>query len=113
MASEDAPDPVRSTLVALLQQLNRAESINEGRAREQSLELGEMERLLSRFWAVEQGQVKVPVALGLLVRNGLVEARLSTTPGAETTPPARAVYQITAEGKAFLVEVQKSSDRIP
>ena len=111
---EAPPDPVRSTLVALLQQLNRAESINEGRVHEQTLELNEMERLLSRFWAVEQGQVKVPLALGLLVRNGLVEARVP--PGARSSPgsaPTRAVYSITAEGKAFLVEVQKNSDRIP
>jgi hypothetical protein len=110
---EAPPDPVRSTLVALLQQLNRAESINEGRVQEQTLELDEMERLLSRFWAVEQGQVKVPLALGLLVRNGLVEARLpaARTPNAAT--PTRAVYQITAEGKAFLVDIQKTSDRIP
>jgi hypothetical protein len=113
VSSDDAPDPVRSTLVALLQQLNRAESINEGRTREQTLELAEMERLLSRFWAVEQAQVKVPVALGLLVRNGLVKAVLSTPTGPRATGPGRAVYQITAEGKAFLVEVQKSSDRIP
>jgi len=112
-SSEPPPDPVRSTLVALLQQLNRAESINEGQAREQTLELSEMERLLSRFWAVEQGQVKVPLALGLLVRNGLVEARVTPANPANRGAPARAVYQITAEGKAFLVEVQKSSDRIP
>jgi hypothetical protein len=109
---EAPPDPVRATLVAVLQQLNRAESINEGKVQEQTLELDEMERLLSRFWAVEQGHVKVPLALGLLVRNGLVEARLPTgrTPGG---PPTRAIYQITAEGKAFLVDVQKSSERIP
>jgi len=114
VASDEAPpDPVRSTLVALLQQLNRAESINEGQARDQTLELGEMERLLARFWAVEQGQVKVPLALGLLVRNGLVEARLPTDRRPSPGTPPRAVYQITAEGKAFLVEVQKSSDRIP
>jgi hypothetical protein len=112
-SAESAPDPVRSTLVALLQQLNRAESINEGRAREQTLELDEMERLLSRFWAVEQGHVKVPLALGLLVRNGLVEARVSTDRAPGTNAPTPAVYQITAEGKAFLVDVQKSSDRIP
>jgi hypothetical protein len=110
-ADPTAPDPVRSTLVALLQQLNRAESINEGRSSDQSLALDEMERLLARFWAVEQGQVKVPVALGLLVRNGLVVAKVGA-PGAPAAP-ARAVYTITAEGKAFLVDVQKSSDRIP
>lgn len=114
MSSDEAPpDPVRSTLIALLQQLNRAESINEGRAREQTLELDEMERLLSRFWAVEKGEVKVPQALGLLVRNGLVEARLRSDRTPARGAPARAVYQITTEGKAFLVEVQKSSDRIP
>ncbi len=114
MASDEAPpDPVRSTLVALLQQLNRAESINEGKAREQTLELDEMERLLSRFWAVEHGQVRVPLALGLLVRNGLVEARIPTDRAPSRTGPARAVYQITAEGKAFLVDIQKTSDRIP
>jgi len=100
-------------LVALLQQLNRAESINEGRAHEQTLELSEMERLLSRFWPVEQGQVKVPLALGLLVRNGLVEARVPSGGKVDHGAPGRATYQITAAGKAFLVEVQKSSDRIP
>jgi hypothetical protein len=109
---EPPPDPVRSTLVALLQQLNRAESINEGRVTEQTLELGELERLLARFWAVEQGQVRVPLALGLLVRNGLVEARVPAVRAGTAGTPPKAAYQITAEGKAFLVEVQKSSDRI-
>ena len=108
MPTEES-DPVRSTLIAVLQQLNRAESINEGSAQDQTLALDEMERLLARFWAVEQGRVKVPLALGLLVRNGLVTARrASPSPGTAT-----AVYQITAEGKAFLVETQRSSDRIP
>jgi len=110
---EPPPDPVRSTLVALLQQLNRAESINEGRVQEQTLELDELERMLSRFWAVEQGQVKVPLALGLLVRNGLVEARLPAGRTPNSSTPTRAVYQITAEGKAFLVDIQKTSERIP
>jgi hypothetical protein len=110
--NDPEPDPVRSTLVALLQQLNRAESINEGRSRDQTLELDEMQRLLARFWAVEQGRVKVPLALGLLVRNGLVSARVPTDRPPSEGAPVRAVYQITAEGKAFLVEVQKSSERI-
>ncbi|MCI4365385.1 MAG: hypothetical protein L3K10_04910 [Thermoplasmata archaeon] len=112
-SDEPAPDPVRSTLIAILQQLNRAESINEGQAREQTLQLNEVERLLAHFWAVEQEQVKVPQALGLLVRNRLVEAHLPADRDPKDPAPARAVYQITAEGKAFLVEIQKSSDRIP
>jgi hypothetical protein len=107
--SEGDPDPVRATLVAILQQLNRVESINEGRSRDQSLELKEVERLLAHFWAVDRDEVKVPLALGLLVRNGLVEAALT-----DPSPSGgrRALYRITAEGKAFLVDALHSSDRI-
>jgi hypothetical protein len=112
-SSEPEPDPVRSTLVAILQQLNRAESMNEGRTREQTLELVEIERLLAHFWAVEHEQVKVPLALGLLVRNHLVDAKVAGDRKPNEPSPGRAVYQITADGKAFLVETQRSNDRIP
>lgn len=108
--SESDPDPIRATLVAILQQLNRVESINEGRTRDQSLELKEVERLLSRFWAVDRDQVKVPLALGLLVRNGLVDAHLTE---AGPAGPRRAQYSITTEGKAFLVNALEQTDRIP
>ena len=103
------PDPVRATLVAILQQLNRAESIHEGRSHDQSLTLAELERLLERFWAVERRRVAVPHALGLLARNGLVEA------GPEPSGGGRgrlSRYRITADGKAFLVEALRHSDRI-
>jgi hypothetical protein len=115
MPSRDPPDPVRATLVAILQQLNRAESVNEGRVRDQVLELADLERLLAKFWAVDQELVKVPLALGLLVRNGMVEARAggNYAPAAGGVPrSARAHYQITAAGKQFLVETQENSDRI-
>jgi hypothetical protein len=111
-ARSEPPDPVRATLVAVLQQLNRAESMNEGRARDQALELREVERLLTRFWAVEKDSVKVPVVLGLLVRNGMVEARPGE-PGEAGSAAARVRYRITADGKAYLVEAQQKSDRIP
>jgi hypothetical protein len=111
--TESDPDPIRATLVAILQQLNRAESINEGRARDQSLELKEVERLLDRFWAVDRNQVKVPLALGLLVRNGLVEGRLEERNPADPTGPRVALYRITAEGKAFLMNAIEQTDRIP
>jgi hypothetical protein len=110
---DDKPDPVRATLVAVLQQLNRAESMNEGRARDQALELREVERLLTRFWAVEQDSVKIPVVLGLLVRNGLVEAKLATDPADAGNGTGRVHYRITADGKAYLVQAQEDSDRIP
>jgi len=112
MAPEDSPDPVRATLVAILQQLNRVESLHEGRARDQTLELSDLERILRRFGPVDDGTAKVPQALGLLVRNGLVHAQVDerTARGARSRPPAK--YRITAEGKAFLVDALRKSDRI-
>jgi hypothetical protein len=109
---DDASDPLRATLIAVLQQLNRVESIHEGNEDRQTLELREVERLLSDFWAVKHDQVKVPFALGLLVRNGMVDARPGTPgPGAaRTRPPAE--YRITTEGKRFLVESAQQADRI-
>ncbi len=112
MTSRDRPDPVRATLVAILQQLNRVESMHEGNAHDQTLELSDLERLLHRFWAVEQELVKVPIALGLLVRNGLVEALASGHPVARLRRPTQVRYRITSEGKRFLIGALARSDRI-
>jgi len=111
-AGDDQRDPVRATLIAILQQLNRVESMHEGREHQQTLELREIERLLSDFWAVKHDQVKVPLALGLLVRNGMVDARAGEpgAPRARTLTPA--AYRITTEGKRFLVESSSQTDRI-
>ncbi|HYA57153.1 MAG TPA: hypothetical protein VEH57_01635 [Thermoplasmata archaeon] len=112
MPTGEAPDPVRATLVAILQQLNRVESIHEGRAKDQALELADIERMLDRFWAIERGGVKVPLALGLLVRNRLVEVHSGSDYPRRATPSGRARYRITAEGKRFLVEALEKTDRI-
>lgn len=109
--AEDQSDPVRATLIAILQQLNRVESIHEGQERRQTLELREIERLLSDFWAIKHDQVKVPLVLGLLVRNGMVDAQV-TNPSSRTKVPVPAEYRITTEGKRFLVESSAQSDRI-
>ncbi len=112
MPTGERPDPIRATLVAILQQLNRAESIHEGRARDQTLELPDLERLLHRFWAVEADHVKIPLVLGLLVRNGLVEVVGGAGYISKAKTTTRVRYHITAEGKRFLVEAQQKSDRI-
>ncbi len=112
MVTGERADPVRSTLVAILQQLNRAESLHEGRAQDQVLELAEIERLLNSFWAVEHDHVKVPLALGLLVRNGLVEVQGGSGFPGRKREPQRVKYHITPEGKKFLVEALQKSDRI-
>jgi len=112
MPSGERPDPVRATLVAILQQLNRIESLHEGQARDQALELAELERLLHRFWAVENDRVKVPLALGLLLRNGLVEVQTVGGRPPKRREPGLVRYHITAEGKRFLVDALAKADRI-
>jgi hypothetical protein len=113
MPSGDRSDPVRSTLVAILQQLNRAESLGEGQAGEQVLELADIEHQLDRFWAVERDHVKIPLVLGLLVRNGMVEVQDGAQFPTRTRKPASRVrYHITPVGKKFLVEALEKSDRI-
>jgi len=108
----DKPDPVRATLVAILQQLNRAESMHEGHEPRQTLELREIERLLADFWAIKLDQVKVPLALGLLVRNGMVDAQVGTPTSPRSRATGPAAYRITTEGKRFLVESSQQADRI-
>ncbi|HTT73894.1 MAG TPA: hypothetical protein VMG99_07120 [Thermoplasmata archaeon] len=103
-------DPVRSTLLAILQQLNRAESVHEGSHREQTLTLADLDRLLRKLPPVEDGQVKVALALGLLVRNGFVEVEAAGNFAPRGRPPAQ--YRITANGKQFLVDAQVKTERI-
>ncbi|HYB77367.1 MAG TPA: hypothetical protein VEE83_01630, partial [Thermoplasmata archaeon] len=94
---------MRATLIAILQQLNRVESMHEGQEHRQTLELREIERLLSDFWAIKHDQVKVPLALGLLVRNGMVDAQAGNAVAARARTLAPAAYRITTEGKRFLI----------
>ena len=108
----DAPqDPVRATLIEILKQLNQAESVHEGKEAEQSLELGELEDRLTDFWGVSKGQVKVSLAVGLLLRNGLVAVQAPDYSW-QRQRNTRHRYGITAEGKRFLVGAIQTSDRI-
>ncbi|MGP8078256.1 MAG: hypothetical protein ACLQD8_01185 [Thermoplasmata archaeon] len=118
MAPGDGPDPVRATMIAILQQLNRAESVHEGRERDQALALGDLERLLHRFWATDREAVRIPQVLGVLVRNGMVRAHAGGAARTHhATTAARSAtdhyYRITVAGKQFLVEALAKTDRIP
>jgi hypothetical protein len=113
MASADPePDPVRATLIAILQQLNRVESIHEGQEDRQALELRDLQRLLADFWAIKHDQVKVPLVLGLLVRNGMVDAQVGDPSPAASKALTPASYRITTEGKRFLIDSSHQADRI-
>ena len=105
-------DPVRATLIAILKQLNSAETKHEGATADQALELPEIERRLSDFWAIDNGSVKVGLALGLLLRNGLVAAPGQGEYSWQRQREVAQRFQITPEGKKFLVESIQSSDRI-
>jgi hypothetical protein len=111
-SATDQADPVRATLIAILQQLNRVESMHEGKEQHQSLQLKEIERLLSDLWAIKLDQVKVPLVLGLLVRNGMVEAQAGEPVPSRSRTPSPASYRITTEGKRFLVDSTQQTDRI-
>jgi hypothetical protein len=112
MATGGSADPTRATFIAILQQLNRAESIHEGRDHDQALYLDDLHHALRRFWAVDEQKVKLPLALGLLVRNGLVRIEVGGQVPARGRPSAGARYRITSQGKQFLVEATQKSDRI-
>ena len=105
-------DPVRATLVAILKQLNQASSKHEGASAEQALELAELERRLEDFWAVSQGAIRVSLALGLLLRNGLVAAQNQANYSWQRQRAVRQRYLITTEGKKFLVDSLETNDRI-
>jgi hypothetical protein len=112
MAASTKADPVRATLLAILKQLNQAESVHEGAASDQALELPEIQRRLSDFWAIDDGSVKLGLALGLLLRNGLVTAEGASNYSWQRQRTSAQRYQITPEGKKFLVESIQTSDRI-
>ena len=112
MAAEK-DDPARATLLAILRQLNQAEGNNEGKPADQALELGELEQRLQDLPPVKQGSIKVSLALGLLLRNGLVVPQRDGGDYSwqrQRDSPQR--YQITPEGKKFLLDSIQTSDRI-
>jgi hypothetical protein len=98
--------------LAILKQLNQAETVHEGKAPEQALELAEIEARLSDFTPVQRGTVKVALALGLLLRNGLVQAVRLGDYSWQRQRNAHQLYQITTEGKKFLVDALETTDRI-
>jgi len=112
-AAQAAPqDPVRATIVEILRQLNQADAKHEGASIEQALELAEIQDRLSDFWGVTKGQVKIQLAVGLLLRNGLVAVQAPGDYSWQRQRTAGHRYAITAEGKKFLVGAIQASDRI-
>ena len=112
MAASNESDPVRATLLAILKQLNQADAHQDGTMADPALELAELEARLQDFWAVDDGSVKVALAVGLLLRNGLVAARSNTEYSWQRGRAVAQRYQITSDGKRFLVDSIETSNRI-
>lgn len=112
MGGPPAPDPVRAALLAILKQLNQADTAHEGETTEQALELVELEQRLNDFWAITQGAVTVSLALGLLLRNKLVTAQTDQDYSWQRQRMSHQRYQITTDGKKFLVQALETSERI-
>jgi hypothetical protein len=111
-ATDGRQDPIRATLLAVLRQLNQTEAHHEGMEQDQALELAEIQDRLSDFWAVKQGKIKIPLAVGLLLRNKMVETRADTKESWQRQRSVQQRYQITVEGKRFLTEAVTSESRI-
>ena len=112
MASATAPDPTRETILEILRQLNHAEEANDGKSADQALELAELEERLSDFEPVKRGQIKVALALGLLLRNGLVTTDGGSDYSWQRQRDVAQRYRISADGKKFLVGAITTSNRI-
>ncbi len=105
-------DPHRATFLAILKQLNRAETENTADSPEQALELAELERRLAGFWAIEAGSARVPQALGLLLTNRMVAASADPEYSWQRQRTVAQRYHITPEGKKFLLENIERMDRV-
>jgi hypothetical protein len=76
------------------------------------MELTEIETALLDFWAVKQGRVKVPLAVGLLLRNAMIATRRDASYSWQRQRGVTQRYQITTEGKKFLTEAVQRDERI-
>ena len=112
---EKGPDsevwPLHETLVELLRRLNR---MSEHVESVDGMELREIERSMYHFWVTRTHEVDLhrALALGLLLRNGLVQVMAPGDYSWQRQRSTRHGYQITAEGKKFLVSAIETSDRI-
>jgi len=104
MRGSTVSDPVRITLLAILEELDHPRTAHRTRATEPALELSEIEERLSDVPPVRRGSVPVALALGLLVRSGLVHARGVGVSSWTPQRSAHQLYQITPEGRKYLVE---------
>jgi len=112
MSTPAPPDPARETLLEILRLMNQAEEDNDGAPADQALELAELEERLHDFEPVKRGSIKVSLALGLLLRNGLVTTQNDGDYSWQRQRDVAQRYRISAQGKKFLIDSIANSNRI-
>lgn len=104
-------DPNRATLIEVLKELNKSEETARD-PNENGLETGEIIDKLVEFWAVKEKKVKVPVILGTLVQNGMVEFVSKKSYSWVRQRDTKDRFRITTDGKEFLKSTIVASNRI-
>jgi hypothetical protein len=110
-SSKKDDEPNRATLVQILRELNKSAE-GATHPEDNGLELGELTGRLEEFWAVRQKAVKVPVLLGALLQNKMVEHLDNKVYSWVRQRDVRDRYRITTHGKNFLRENIESNQRI-
>ncbi len=103
-------DPTRAALVEILRLLNQAESYHDDR--EKGLELDEIVTMTQGHWSVDKGGVKIPVIMGLLIRNRMVDHVDGTVRSWTRQRDLGPHYRINGEGKLFLARYLDETQRL-
>jgi hypothetical protein len=112
MEDPGATDPVGATLLAILELLRGSEHATGRRPNGPALGLDDLERRLQAAAPGGSKAVPVALALGLLVRQGLVQAQGSERGAWRETDQDRQLYQITPEGRQFLTDARAAAPRL-
>lgn len=97
------------TLLEILRRLNQAE---EERVDPRGLEFVELERMMSRFWAIEFAESHMADAMELLQENGLLEQVTDPHYAWDRQRIVGRWYRITALGKSYLARSIEDDERI-
>ena len=103
-------DPTRAALLEILRLLNQAESYHDDR--EKGLELDEISTMTQEHWSVQRAGVQVPVVMGLLLRNRMVDHVPGTVRSWTRQRDLGPHYRINGEGKLFLARFLEESQRL-
>lgn len=107
--AEERAAQLHEELVSLLKLLNRADEEEEGA---RGYELGELHRFLVRGNWPGLSAEAVEQALGILIRNGLAAERSDREYAWERGRVVGSRYEITTEGKEFLLRELDRTGRI-